>query len=121
MLWYNENKATDIFKDISRGMTGWSKYEPEELVHDYQRLVEEVLYGRSFFTTAGGRMGLAPPGARKNDTVIFFAGGAFPFVVRLEERPGSRNCNIIGDCFLEGYDAVALQGPAADFETFAVW
>ena len=40
------------------------------------------LYGRKLFITVGGRIGLAPFEAQEGDSVVLFAGGRVPYVIR---------------------------------------
>ncbi|KAI1476709.1 hypothetical protein K445DRAFT_319236 [Daldinia sp. EC12] len=75
------------------------------LLMKYARRMEMTSYGRRFFTTDEGSMGLAPPGARKGDDLVFIPGGKYPFVLRARE---DGTYELIGDCFLYDLDVFAL-------------
>jgi hypothetical protein len=85
------------------GISGQSRHE--FLISHFTREMEMVCYGRKFFVTEGGTMGMATPRAQAGDRIIFLAGGVYPFVLR--------SCNdggftLAGDCFLFGLDECSL-------------
>lgn len=67
--------------------------------------MELTCYGRKFFITDRGSMGLAPPRARDGDDIVFFPGGKYPFIVRPK---GNGTYELVGDCFLHDFDVFAL-------------
>ncbi|KAI2618358.1 heterokaryon incompatibility protein-domain-containing protein [Hypoxylon sp. NC1633] len=69
------------------------------------RRMEMTCYGRRFFTTDKGTMGLAPPRAREGDDIVFFPGGRYPFVLR---GASDGTYELLGDCFLYDLDVFAL-------------
>ncbi|KAI8960752.1 heterokaryon incompatibility protein-domain-containing protein [Daldinia sp. FL1419] len=75
------------------------------IVQRYVRRMEMTSYGRRFFTTDEGSMGLAPPHAREGDDLVFIPGGKYPFVLRARDD-GTHE--LIGDCFLYDLDVFAL-------------
>ncbi|KAI0842969.1 heterokaryon incompatibility protein-domain-containing protein [Hypoxylon sp. FL0890] len=71
----------------------------------YSHHMETTSYGRRFFTTDGGSMGLAPPHARGGNDIVFFPGGKYPFILRARD---DGTYELIGDCFLYDFDVFAL-------------
>ncbi|KAI4150685.1 MAG: hypothetical protein L6R39_002200 [Caloplaca ligustica] len=71
----------------------------------YARKMEVACYGRRFFITDQGSMGLAPARARADDELIFFPGGLYPFVVRGRDDGTSE---LIGDCYLYDFYVFGL-------------
>ncbi|KAI1093506.1 hypothetical protein F5B19DRAFT_123941 [Rostrohypoxylon terebratum] len=71
----------------------------------YTRHMEVTCYGRKFFITDKGSMGLAPPRTRNDDSIVFFPGGKYPFILRAKD---DGTCELIGDCFLYDLDVFAL-------------
>ncbi|KAI1461700.1 heterokaryon incompatibility protein-domain-containing protein [Annulohypoxylon moriforme] len=82
----------------------WKKGLSADLMQ-YSRAMELICYGRKFFITDKGSMGLAPPRARAGDDIVFFPGGAYPFIVRARDNG---TYELIGDCFLYDFDVFAL-------------
>ncbi|KAK4506893.1 hypothetical protein PRZ48_000626 [Zasmidium cellare] len=85
----------------------------------YAEKIEYVCYGRRFFVTTDGTMGLAPPRAQAGDSLVLFPGGIYPFVVR--PLDGGKH-ELIGDCFLEGLDIKDLfrEGSEIPIEEFVL-
>lgn len=65
----------------------------------YQDAVEDVAYGRLFFTSDNGYMGLAPPSTRPGDLICVLLGGKTPYVLRQDRK--EHYC-LIGECYLHG-------------------
>lgn len=84
----------------------WRGFEYQESreevdVRHYTHDLEHVVYGRSFFLTESGSMGLAPPNAQPGDSIVYFLGGLYPFVLRSR---GDGGYKMVGDCYLYGFD-----------------
>ncbi|CAI6338880.1 unnamed protein product [Periconia digitata] len=68
----------------------------------------KYLYGRRLMLTKSGRIGLAPIGARKGDTIVVFSGGRVPHVIReTSKRMVGHFVNIplwsyVGECYVHG-------------------
>lgn len=71
----------------------------------YSRHMDMTCYGRRFFITDKGSMGLAPPRTREDDSIVFIPGGKYPFIVRARD---DGTYELIGDCFLYDLDVFAL-------------
>ncbi|EMD93593.1 hypothetical protein COCHEDRAFT_1212288 [Bipolaris maydis C5] len=54
--------------------------EPEQ----YAALARNFCYGRCFFITSAGRMGIGPSDSKVNDTVAIIPGGGVPYIIRPE-------------------------------------
>ncbi|KAK8189462.1 uncharacterized protein BKA78DRAFT_170364 [Phyllosticta capitalensis] len=74
---------------------------------DYSSRVERVVYGRRFFITEKGSMGLAGPIAQEGDQIVLFPGQDYPFIVRDAEEKGSSTLH--GDCYLHGLDVSSVE------------
>ncbi|KAK8249227.1 heterokaryon incompatibility protein-domain-containing protein [Phyllosticta capitalensis] len=74
---------------------------------DYSSRVERVVYGRRFFITEKGSMGLAGPMAQEGDQIVLFPGQDYPFIVRDAEEKGSSTLH--GDCYLHGLDVSSVE------------
>lgn len=65
-----------------------------------------AIYGRAFFTTTQGYMGLGYPGVEEGDEVWVLHGGQVPFILRCQPRrpngPGTYY-NFVGDCYVDGF------------------
>ncbi|KAI0120234.1 heterokaryon incompatibility protein-domain-containing protein [Hypoxylon sp. NC0597] len=108
--WYKQY-GTGVLKKVesSRAPASLDGWEQRERVNRhlrwYSHRMETTSYGRKFFITDGGSMGLAPPHARRGDYIVFFPGGKYPFVLRAR---GNGTYELIGDCFLYDFDVFAL-------------
>ncbi|KAL9109906.1 MAG: hypothetical protein Q9227_005429 [Pyrenula ochraceoflavens] len=67
----------------------------------YTNDMASACYGRKFFITEQGSMGLAPPQAQNGDSIVFFPGGLYPFVLRGRE---DGTYTVIGDCYVYDFD-----------------
>ncbi|KAI1640003.1 hypothetical protein F4809DRAFT_592113 [Biscogniauxia mediterranea] len=109
----------DYFEEVST-IKAWMKVgretvsEQEQLgermlrgqwLRSYTRRMEMNCYGRRFFTTDRGSMGLAPPRALPGDEIVFLPGGKYPFILRAKDDGAYE---MIGDCFLYDFDVFAL-------------
>jgi hypothetical protein len=70
------------------------------------RLIHESFLGatalRSFFTTAGGRMGMGPPDLRPGDAIAILLGGDAPFCIRCNGLELGQNATLVGDVYVHG-------------------
>ncbi|KAM0428469.1 hypothetical protein ACHAPT_006829 [Fusarium lateritium] len=93
---------------VGVGQDGDAK-TPEDISYCLRRFancMDLACYGRRFFTTERGSMGLAGPRARAGDHIVFLPGGDQPFVLRRrDDRTGWTMAN---DCYLYGLDPYAL-------------
>ena len=66
-----------------------------------------AIYGRAFFTTNQGYMGLGYPGIEEQDEVWVLYGGQVPFILRRQpdrpNRPGTYYYSFVSDCYLDGF------------------
>jgi hypothetical protein len=60
---------------------------------------QQAAYGRRFFTTENGYMGLSPSLARIGDKIVILLGGKTPFILR---RLGQKGYRFIGECYVHG-------------------
>ncbi|KAJ1338758.1 HET domain-containing protein [Microdochium nivale] len=72
----------------------------------YPENVQRAIFGRRFFVTDDGSMGLAPANASAGDRLVYFPGGLYPWVVR--PRAGSETYELIGDCYLYDFKVVEI-------------
>ncbi|KAH8598404.1 heterokaryon incompatibility protein-domain-containing protein [Bisporella sp. PMI_857] len=99
----------DYFRDIAF-IQEWSEEGNADKMNEWKvshftQSMEIACYGRSFFITDQGSMGLAPPRAKPEDELVYFPGGLYPFVVRMHEEGAYE---LIGDCFLYDFDVYKL-------------
>ncbi|KAI1213833.1 heterokaryon incompatibility protein-domain-containing protein [Annulohypoxylon truncatum] len=110
-VWYKHIQEHQIGKVCAKGSNfskGQQQRWRESLDADsmwYSRRMEMTCYGRKFFITDKGSMGLAPPRTRESDDIVFFPGGKYPFILRARDN-GTHE--LIGDCFLYDLDVFAL-------------
>jgi hypothetical protein len=88
------------------GIIGTSKplglsAEEVGLVAKYWDDIKLACYQRCFFSTIGGRIGLAPENAKKGDLVCIFYNGYTPFILRPEEGAEKR-WRLIGESYVHG-------------------
>ena len=68
-----------------------------------------AMFGRVFFTTEAGFIGLAPKAARKGDQVHILLGCQSPMLLRPED---TSTFSVIGECYIHGLmDGEAFLGP----------
>lgn len=60
-----------------------------------------AVFGRSFFVTSKGHLGLCYPNARPGDEVWVLRAGSVPFVLR--DNTLSQTYGLVGDCYLHGF------------------
>ncbi|KAI1056841.1 hypothetical protein LB507_002391 [Fusarium sp. FIESC RH6] len=81
----------------------------------FQKMME-ASYNHCLFTTDDGSMGLAGPGARTGDRVVYFPGSTDPFILRKRD---DMRWSLVGDCYLYGLDIDELfmneEHPVEDF------
>ena len=82
----------------------------------YGQGINCAIWGRCFFTTASGRVGLCYPHSRPGDEVWLFNGANVPFIVRaLDAAPApghSSKYSFVGDCYVHGI----MDGELAEME-----
>ncbi|KAK4498285.1 hypothetical protein PRZ48_010943 [Zasmidium cellare] len=93
----------------------WNAFElsMQEKIWRYTEQMEVSCYGRQFYLTEKGSMGLAPPGARVGDEIVFFPGGLYPFVVR--DNGDGRTWEMVGDCHFEDLDGEVIKGKTMEY------
>jgi hypothetical protein len=74
----------------------------EEKVGNYANFVGglQAIYGRPFFSTRDGRIGLGPSRLAKGDEVCVFHSGGTPFILRYED--GNNVAKLIGESYVHG-------------------
>lgn len=93
------------------------KWEDVDVNH-YTRDMKSACYDRSFFITNKGSMGLAPVQAKAGDSIVFFSGGLYPFILR---PYGDGAYAIVGDCYLYDFDEFGFTREEIDgFEDFVL-
>lgn len=96
--WLNVGKDDEKDEDYKDGQGfDLSRYADE---------VDMACYGRRFFITEGGSMGLAGPDACAGDRVAFIPGGDRPFVLR--QRKNGHGWTMEKDCYLYGLNPYEL-------------
>jgi hypothetical protein len=85
--------------------SGSYEYKYEKNILYINNRLEKNCYGRAFFVSENGEMGMAPPTARAKDHIVFFPGAELPFVLRPHEDGGF---SMIGDCYIWIPDAKSL-------------
>lgn len=117
-------KADEAFFEEIRMIEAWihemegsSSYTRKDWSY-YAGNVELVCYGRRFFITDQGSMGLAPAWAREDDHLVFFPGGLYPFAVR---RRDDGTYELVGNCYLYDLDVFGLfEDPGVDTQEFVL-
>ncbi|KAJ0323393.1 hypothetical protein Brms1b_001793 [Colletotrichum noveboracense] len=90
-------------RDKEEGVTAT---EVEYELREFGKQMELSCYGRRFFITEDGSMGLAGPRARVGDHVVFFPGADEPFVLRRREE--GEGWVMANDCYLYGLEPYAF-------------
>ncbi|KAI1409707.1 heterokaryon incompatibility protein-domain-containing protein [Hypoxylon sp. FL1857] len=108
--WYKQYGTSVLKKvDSSRATIGFDSREQRERINRHLRWytprMENTSYGRSFFISGGGSMGLAAPRAKEGDDIVFFPGSKYPFVLRGRDNG---TYELVGDCFLYDFDVFSL-------------
>jgi hypothetical protein len=108
--------ARDIFEH------GMKLLDPERLSEFRERInfgdprfaifimAVSLFFGRVFFSTDNGRIGLGPSRTAPGDEICVFHGGGTPFVVRFEE--GEETGALLGECCVYGL----MNAEALDME-----
>lgn len=113
VAWYRSHgsgllrtKEPKYFEDVDYYTLSIGKTIDEKLNREYLDRVDQVVYGRRFFVSENGSMGLASPTAQVGDRIVLFPGHDFPFVIRGSEEHMSseRTSTLHGDCYLFGLD-----------------
>jgi hypothetical protein len=91
--------AGDI-SSFDNWITKWGK--DLSLRQEVALSLETATFGRYFFTTIEGTMGLCPLSTKPGDEVWIFNGGRVPFMVRPFGGDGEGCYRFIGDCYLDG-------------------
>jgi len=84
----------------------------------FMKAQQRAAYGRRFFTTKNGYMGLSPSLARIDDIIVILLGGKTPFILR---KIGTRGYRFIGERYVQGMmTGEALQQNTSTQE-FRIW
>ncbi|XXG94036.1 hypothetical protein Hte_000287 [Hypoxylon texense] len=119
--WFEKAQASGPIAQVNNGPGSEQQKEERikavvEKLKQFGRQLEITCYGRKFFITDKGSMGLAPPHAEEKDDIVFFPGGRYPFVLRARD---DGTYELIGDCFLYDLDVFALfQGVHIESQEF---
>ncbi|KAI6093480.1 heterokaryon incompatibility protein-domain-containing protein [Hypoxylon rubiginosum] len=108
--WFEKAQADGSVSQSNDGFYSEQRNEEQvkaivKKIEQFARQLEITCYGRKFFITSKGSMGLAPPHAEEKDDIVFFPGGKYPFVLRARD---DGTYELIGDCFLYDLDVFAL-------------
>ncbi|KAM5353828.1 hypothetical protein ACJ41O_000478 [Fusarium nematophilum] len=105
----NEAAVADLLPGLLAIGQALKKVLPEEDLEKgdgsiFEASMHHASWGRRFFVTKKGYMGIAHPGARAGDAVALFSGGRVPFIVRgvsgnSEAREYYR---IVGEAYVHG-------------------
>ncbi|KAN0088998.1 HET domain containing protein [Hyaloscypha variabilis] len=79
---------------------------------------QKAAYGRRFFTTKNGYMGLSPYSSRIGDSIVILLGGRTPFILRRTRKGGYR---FIGECYVHGMMNGEGLGQNAEMQDFHIW
>ncbi|KAI1779428.1 hypothetical protein F4818DRAFT_399281 [Hypoxylon cercidicola] len=108
--WFEEAQANGPAAQLSD--EPGNEEQEQEIINTIIKKMEQfgrelgiICYGRKFFITDKGSMGLAPPHAEEKDDIVFFPGGKYPFILRARD---DGTYELIGDCFLYDLDVFAL-------------
>jgi hypothetical protein len=82
----------------------WFAEENGDVVQDHKFVtsLDAATYGRAFFRTESGAMGLCPPHTKPGDEIWVLCGGRVPFMLRPRSEEEGRYHTFIGDCYLDG-------------------
>ncbi|KAF2004595.1 HET-domain-containing protein [Amniculicola lignicola CBS 123094] len=88
-----------------------------EHAEHYLREAGMVMYGRVWFVTGEGYMGIGPQYMRDGDLVVIFAGADTPYIIRptaisasSKKLEGDVEFDLVGECFLAGWMKGDLYG-----------
>jgi len=88
----------------------WSSLDLDATCGRYLDSFIQYSYGRAFFRTQEGYIGLAPRAIRAGDHVTVFLGCASPIILRPSEN--SETHRVVGESYIYGLaDSVAFLGP----------
>jgi hypothetical protein len=79
---------------------------------------QQAAYGRRFFTTKNGYMGLSPSLARIGDEIVILLGGKTPFILR---KTGEKGYRFIGECYVHGMMTGKGLSQRRDMQDFHMW
>lgn len=79
---------------------------------------QQAAYGRRFFTTKNGYMGLSPSLARIGDKIVILLGGKTPFILR---KTGKKGYRFIGECFVHGIMTGKGLSTSTDMQDLHIW
>jgi hypothetical protein len=73
-----------------------------EAADDFHAAASDVCYGRAFFSTAGGRIGMGPSDVMKGDVCVFYSGGPL-YTIRFKDLEGDgEEAELIGEAYVHG-------------------
>jgi hypothetical protein len=73
------------------------------LAQDYGQAFGYGSHGRSFISTRGGRVGVAPLSARQGDLICIFYNGFTPFIIRpIQDGQFRTSYELIGESYVDG-------------------
>ena len=84
-----------------------------KLLMKFAKAHQQAAYGRRFFITRGGYMGLCHSHVRAGDRVVLLAGGRTPYILKTKRSSNAR-FRFAGECYLHGrMHGEAMKDPDA--------
>ena len=74
--------------------------EPDPWFESWMRFASSCLFGRKFFISEQGSMGLCPENYQKGDIIVILLGCAVPLLLRPHDEG---DYGLVGDVYLNGY------------------
>ncbi|KAH7317181.1 heterokaryon incompatibility protein-domain-containing protein [Stachybotrys elegans] len=96
-----DDVTDDVTDDITDSITHSITDNINVELHGFAEIMESVSYGRCFFTSEKGTMGLAGPRAQAGDCIVYFPGADEPFILRRRDDQG---WTIVSNCYVYGLD-----------------
>jgi hypothetical protein len=86
----------------------------QEAINSYHDANKRMCYGRAFFSTSRGRIGLGAPDVMKGDVVCVFYSGGPLYVIRFQDRKEEgKDVELIGEAYVHDLmrEGLALDNP----------
>lgn len=112
------DEAKEALKKIWAVKDNWTGYEDsmeDPMVKKFLYICGHWVFGRCFFTTENGYVGLSPLGTQPGDTIAVILGCQFPVVLREEPASSVKSdetkWKVVGVCYANGLmDGEAILG-----------
>ncbi|KAK5710000.1 Folylpolyglutamate synthetase [Elasticomyces elasticus] len=101
LSWCRKVEESPTYEELPHLAAGEFSSGEIEQISRYMEKLAKAAFGRRFFTTKKGKMGLCRPDVRSGYKIVLLTGGKTPYVLKAK-RFGGQQWEFVGECYLHG-------------------